>query len=78
MAYEQKPNSGSLFKNDKREKDSQPNAKGSALVGGVKYWVSAWTNDGPKGKYQTLKFEAAEERAAPARAPDDFDDAPPF
>jgi hypothetical protein len=57
MAYEMKPDSGSLFKNDKREKDTQPNAKGQALIGGVEYWVSAWTNDGPRGKYQQLKFE---------------------
>jgi hypothetical protein len=41
MAYEQKDNSGSLFRNDKRETDSQPHAKGSALIEGVEFWVSA-------------------------------------
>lgn len=57
MTFQHKPDSGSIFKNDKKEKDSQPGGKGDALIGGVEYWVSAWTNDGPKGKYQTLKFE---------------------
>jgi len=56
--YEQKDNSGALFVNDKREKETQPNAKGSAMIGGVEYWVSAWTNTSSKGaKYQSLKFE---------------------
>jgi hypothetical protein len=59
--YQHKPNSGSLFKNDKREKDTHPHAKGSALIDGVEYWVSAWTNDGNNGKYQGLKFQKKDE-----------------
>lgn len=58
MAYETKPNTGALFKNDRREKDSHPNAKGSALIDGVEYWISSWTNEDRNGnKYQSLKFE---------------------
>lgn len=61
--YEQKPDTGSLFINDKREKETQPNAKGSALISGVEYWVSAWTNTSSKGaKYQSLKFERKSEK----------------
>lgn len=67
MAYEQKENSGSLFKNDKREKDSHPHAKGSALIDGVEYWVSAWTKDGSKGKFQSLSFQRKEPRQEPAK-----------
>lgn len=58
MAYEIKDNSGSLFKNDKREKDSHPQARGSARINGVDYWISAWTKptrDGD-GKWQSLSF----------------------
>jgi hypothetical protein len=79
-----KPDSGSIFKNDKREKDSQPNGKGQCLIGGVEYWVSAWTNDNPKGgKYQQLKFErkdAKNERYPAATKPPaaDADDDIPF
>lgn len=56
MAYEHKENSGSLFKNQKKEKDSHPNMTGSALIGGVEYWVSAWTNESEKGRWQSLAF----------------------
>ena len=62
MAYQQKENSGSLFKNDRREKDTHPHATGTALIGGVEYWVSAWTKDGKKGKWQSLSFKPKEER----------------
>lgn len=60
--YEQKDFSGSLFKNEKREKDSQPHATGSALIDGVDYWVSAWTKEGPKGRYQSLAFKRKDQR----------------
>ena len=58
MAYEQRDLTGSLFKNDKKETDSHPNAKGSALIDGVAYWMDAWTNEAKDGsKYQSLKFK---------------------
>lgn len=62
MAYEKKDMSGTLFKNDKREKDTHPNATGTAIIDGVEYWVSAWTKDGQKGKFQSLAFKPKEER----------------
>ena len=66
MAFEQKDNSGVLFKNDKRENDSQPHAKGNALIDGEEYWVSAWTKTDKNGnKYQSLAFQ----RKAPIPAP---------
>lgn len=61
MAYQQKENTGALFINDKRETDKHPNAKGSALIDGVEYWVSAWTNRSEKGTvYQSLAFQKKE------------------
>lgn len=62
MAYEKKDMSGTLFKNDKREKVTHPNATGTAIIGGVEYWISAWTKDGQKGKFQSLAFKPKEER----------------
>lgn len=62
MAYEKRDMSGSLFKNDKREKDSHPHATGTAIIDGVEYWVSAWTKDGAKGKFQSLAFKRKDER----------------
>ncbi|MCY1218453.1 hypothetical protein D9M72_304020 [compost metagenome] len=62
MAYEKRDLTGTLFKNDKREKDSHPHATGSCVIDGVEYWVSAWTKDGQKGKFQSLAFKRKEER----------------
>ena len=56
MTFEQKDNEGALFKNDRREKDSHPHAKGTIRINGVDYWLSAWTNADKNGnKYQSLK-----------------------
>jgi hypothetical protein len=55
--FKQRDMSGVLFKNDKREKETHPNAKGAALIDGVEYWVSAWTKEGKAGKFQSLSFE---------------------
>lgn len=63
MAYEMKELSGSLFKNNKREKDTHPNATGSCLINGVDYWVSAWTKEDKNGnKWQSLAFKPKDEK----------------
>lgn len=49
MAYEQRDNSGSLFVNDRKERENQPDRSGKAMIGGVMYYVNGWlkkTNDG--------------------------------
>jgi len=38
MAYEQKDNSGSLFKNDRMTSDKSPEYKGTVLIDGVEYF----------------------------------------
>jgi hypothetical protein len=82
MAYEAKPNTGSLFKNDKRTQDTHAHANGSALIDGVEYYVDAWTNTDKNGnKYQSLKFKP-KGMPKPARADgnmsEDLDDEIPF
>lgn len=62
MAYELKDGQGSLFRNEKREKDSQPNARGEAMIGGVLYEIASWTKEGRKGKFQSLSFKPKEQR----------------
>lgn len=63
MAYELRDEQGSLWKNDKRETDKHPHARGQAKIGGVVYWVDAWTNvTGDGKKYQTLKFKPKDEQ----------------
>jgi hypothetical protein len=75
MSYEPKDMTGSLFKNDRKETDSHPNAKGSALIGGVDYWVDAWTNTDRNGnKYQALKFKRKEAASGRGEARQPYDD----
>ena len=50
MAYEHKENKGSIFKNDRKEKDTHPDYTGQANVNGTVYNVSAWINESKGGK----------------------------
>lgn len=51
MAYEPKPGSFSLFKNDRREKDAHPEYKGDGVLpDGTPAWISAWVKETRDGK----------------------------
>ena len=80
MAFEQRDNSGSLFANSKRTEEKHPQATGSATIGGVEYWVSAWTKTTKDGKkWQSLAFKPKEEpKEAPKGHFDDMEDDLPF
>ena len=63
-------NSGSIAKNDRKEKDSHPDIKGKATVNGVDYWVSGWLKENDRGKWYSLSFtpkDAPAEQPQPAR-----------
>lgn len=61
MAYEQKPNSGSLFKNDKKTSDKHPEYTGTWKDADGKEWqLAAWVKEGKKGKFFSLS--ASEKR----------------
>lgn len=68
MAFEQKDNSGSLFKNDRKEKDSHPDYRGSAMIDGVEMWISAWLKEGKNGtKFMSLSFKPKDEQKPQAK-----------
>lgn len=68
MAFEQRDNSGALFRNEKKEEgDNKPNMTGKAMIDGVMYFFDAWTKEGAKGKWQSVSFKRMEKQeSAPA------------
>ena len=80
MAYEHKPGSLSLFKNDKKEKDSHPDYKGDGLdLEGNAVWVSAWMKEGKNGKFMSLSMKMKDKQEKKKQAPiPDFKDDIPF
>ena len=62
MAQEQRPNSGVLFKNDRKEQEKHPDYKGWAEVNGRSVWISAWIKNGAKGKFMSLAFSEKDEQ----------------
>lgn len=78
MAYEAKDNSGSIFANDRKEKDTHPDGKGSAMIGGVEYWVSSWNKKTQEGKsWRSLSFTPKDGQTA-QQAPQTRTEPPPY
>ena len=81
------PNSGTLFRNDRKTNDRAPDLRGSADVSCPhcgrrgNFWLSAWTKAGRNGgKFLSLAFRTKDEAELPAPPPpgrdDDIDDIP--
>jgi|TARA_Y100000401_G_C8325351_1_gene227856 uncharacterized protein (DUF736 family) len=57
-------NSGALFKNNNKEKETQPDMSGVVNVGGKEFRVAAWNNESKKGaRYLSLKLSEKTEEA---------------
>lgn len=67
MAEYDNTNSGALFENEKREKESHPHLRGSCTVKTpdgelIEYWVSAWQKTSKKGNdFFSLSFTLKED-----------------
>jgi len=56
-----KENEGCLFRNKKKERESQPDYSGQAMIGGVEYWISGWVNVSQAGlHYVKQRYNAKE------------------
>ena len=82
MSYDN-TNSGMLARNDRKEKETHPDFKGSINVDGREYWLSAWVKEGKEGgKMAGKKFfslsvspkEAAPQQKPKAQSFDQLDD----
>ena len=70
MSYAPKDMTGSLFKNDRKESDTHPDYKGSALINGVDHWLDAWINTDRNGnKYMSLKLKPKDANGYPRQNP---------
>jgi hypothetical protein len=87
MAYEHRPGSFSLFKNDKKGNEKAPDYTGTGMdMDGQMIRVAAWLKEGQRGKFMSCKIEPArDQQEAPppvakskpaARQDDPFGDMP--
>lgn len=72
MAYEQRNNNGSLFKNDRKNNERQPDYNGNAIINGKTMRISAWIKKSQNGTaFMSLAFEevnGAYQQGAPQRS----------
>lgn len=69
MAYEQRVDSGVLFKG-KKEQDSHPDYEGSINVGGKEYWLNAWLKTSKQGnKFMSLSVKPKQQQQQQAAQP---------
>lgn len=70
MSYQPKPGSGSLFKNDRKEKDTHPDYRGDlCLPDGSMIRLAGWIKQGAKGSFLSLAVDKPREEQ---RQSDDF------
>ena len=87
MAYDN-TNRGTLGRNKRREKDTQPEYTGKLNVDGTDYWLNAWVKESNGEKFFSLSVKPKEPLASqvspkdsPKVAPkpaDDLNDSIPF
>lgn len=62
-------NSGALFRNDRKEKETQPDLRGKINVEGKDFYISAWSKNSEKaGKYMSLALTPVEAKETAAAA----------
>ena len=75
MAGFDRENSGALYKNDRKEKDTHPNLTGKCTISGKQFWMNAWTKTAPSGdKFISISFKPVEGGRTPPPSVDIIDD----
>jgi hypothetical protein len=75
MAFTPKDNTGSIWVNDKKEKDTHPDRTGSIMVNGVEFWISGWLRKTADGK-PFLSLSVKPKTGASAAKPEMNDEIP--
>lgn len=61
MPFEQKENSGALFKNERKQKETHPDFTGTINVAGASFRLSGWSRQSKKGtKFISLAIKPDE------------------
>jgi hypothetical protein len=63
MSYEQKPNTGVLFKAEKKS-DKHPDYTGTLKMEDGEYLLSAWIKEGKRGKFFSLSLKKKDATAS--------------
>ncbi len=79
MAFQQKDNTGTLFKNDYKKTENHPDYRGKCMVNGVEMEMAAWIKEGKSGKFMSFAFSEPYQKddavVQPAQSqPPEFDD----
>lgn len=67
MAYEQKPNSGALFPNKRKESEKHPDLTGTLDVEGQQFWINAWSKTSKTNgeEWLSISIRPKENQGAP-------------
>jgi cytochrome b involved in lipid metabolism len=72
-------NSGAIFRNKRKEKDSHPDRTGQCTINGKEYWISGWMKEKDGEPYMSLAFKPKDAKPAEKpRSSRDADDSIPF
>jgi uncharacterized protein (DUF736 family) len=78
ITYEQRDGQGSLFINEKKTSDKQPDYQGNVMINGKKMQIAGWKKQSKSGS-TFLSIQISEPReATTAAAKPAFDDKLPF
>ena len=59
---------GTIFKNDRKEKDAHPDWRGTAMVNGALVEIALWEREGRRGTFYSISPARERQAAAPQPA----------
>jgi hypothetical protein len=68
MAYETRDNSGTLFRNERKEQPNHADYQGECMIDGQMYYMNAWLKEGKNGKFMSFSFRPKAAGSKPKEA----------